>query len=166
MDFWTYWWHVMNHKIPFFWRFHQVHHSDREMDVTTASRFHIGEFFFSSVLRTGIILLTGVTLWEILLYEVFLNIVIQFHHANIGLPNWLDKLLRIFIVTPAMHKVHHSDYQQETDSNFTSLFSWWDRVFGTFHLRKNPKEIQFGLKSVESKKSRKIGEIIKLPFKK
>ena len=165
MDFWTYWWHRINHEVPFFWRFHQVHHSDREMDVTTASRFHIGEIFFSSVIRIGLILLFGITLWELLLYEIFLNIVVQFHHANIGLPTWLDKFLRIFIVTPAMHKVHHSDWHVETDSNYTSLFSWWDRVFGTFRLRDDPREIQFGLKQVDEEKSRDFVGVNGLPFK-
>ncbi len=145
LDFWTYWWHRMNHRIPFLWRFHRMHHSDPEMDVTTASRFHFGEIILSSLLRIIILLLLGAPLWHLALYEAILFPVVQFHHANIALPSWLERLARIFIVTPSMHKVHHSRFQPETNSNYTSLFSIWDRLFGSFQMRSNFREIQLGL---------------------
>jgi sterol desaturase/sphingolipid hydroxylase (fatty acid hydroxylase superfamily)/rhodanese-related sulfurtransferase len=144
-DIWTYWFHRLSHELPFFWRFHRVHHSDPKMDVTTANRFHVGEIILSSLLRTPTILIFGVTLWELFLYELIMFPIVQFHHANIGLSKRLDKLLRIIIVTPAMHKVHHSRMKCETNSNYTSLLSVWDRIFGTFRLRGRPEEISYGL---------------------
>jgi len=126
LDAWTYLWHRMNHEIPFFWRFHKVHHSDHTMDVTTASRFHVGEILFSSLFRIPLIMLFGVYFWELVLYEVLMFAVVQFHHANIGLSERIDRLLRVVIVTPNMHRVHHSRWQPETDSNYSSLLSVWD----------------------------------------
>ena len=164
LDVWTYWFHRMSHRIPFLWRFHQVHHSDREMDVTTASRFHVGEILISSVLRIGIILLGGVQLWHVALYELIMFPIVQFHHANIGVGPCADKWLRRFIVTPSMHKVHHSDRQVETDSNYTSLLSVWDRLFGSFRIREDEENIQFGLDSVDKKQSGRLLGMLKNPF--
>ncbi len=165
LDFWTYWWHRLNHRLPFLWRFHRAHHSDTHMDVTTASRFHIGEILFSNVLRIPLILLLGIHVWEIVLYETALLAVIQFHHANIGLPGRLDQLLRCFIVTPAMHKVHHSRWQPETDSNYSSLLSVWDRVFRSFRLRDDPRTIQFGLDDFAKPEDQTLPGILKMPLK-
>ena len=145
LDAWTYSWHRLNHVIPFFWRFHKLHHSDREMDVTTASRFHFVEILFSSVLRVPVLVLVGCSIEQLALYELLLFGVVQFHHANIGLPGSLDRALRAVIVTPALHKVHHSEVRAECDSNFSSLFSWWDRVFRTLRISSKPKSIRFGV---------------------
>jgi sterol desaturase/sphingolipid hydroxylase (fatty acid hydroxylase superfamily) len=145
LDVWTYSWHRLNHVIPFFWRFHKLHHSDRAMDVTTASRFHFVEILFSSVLRVPVLLLIGCSIEQLALYELLLFAVVQFHHANIGIPEPLDRALRVVIVTPALHKVHHSVVRAECDSNFSSLFSWWDRVFRTLRLSRDPKSIRFGV---------------------
>lgn len=147
LDAWTYAWHRLNHVVPFFWRFHKLHHSDRAMDVTTASRFHTVEILFSSILRVSLLLLIGCRIEELALYELLLFTVVQFHHANIGLPEWLDRALRVVIVTPLMHKVHHSVVIKECNSNYSSLFSWWDRVFRSFTLSRNPKAIRFGVDS-------------------
>jgi sterol desaturase/sphingolipid hydroxylase (fatty acid hydroxylase superfamily) len=166
LDVWTYWFHRMNHRIPFLWRFHQVHHADREMDVTTANRFHFGEIFISSTLRIGIILLSGIQLWHVALYELIMFPIVQFHHANVALSPGADQLLRTLIATPSMHKVHHSDYQPETDSNYTSLLSVWDRVFGSFRIRADEKNIQFGLTSVDPKTAGRVGRMLRLPFRK
>lgn len=165
LDFWTYWWHRLNHRLPFLWRFHRAHHSDTQMDVTTASRFHIGEILFSNCLRIPLILLLGIHLWEIVLYETALLAVIQFHHANIGLPRRVDQLLRCFIVTPAMHKVHHSRWQPETDSNYSSLLSVWDRVFRSFRLRDDPRTIQFGLDEFAKPEDQTLPGILQTPLK-
>lgn len=164
LDFWTYWWHRMNHRLPFLWRFHRAHHSDAQMDVTTASRFHIGEILFSNCLRIPLILLLGIHLWEIVLYETALLAVIQFHHANIGLPPRLDQLLRCFIVTPDMHKVHHSRLQPETDSNYSSLLSVWDRIFSSFRLRDDPRTIHFGLDEFTKPEDQTLPGILKTPL--
>jgi sterol desaturase/sphingolipid hydroxylase (fatty acid hydroxylase superfamily)/rhodanese-related sulfurtransferase len=164
LDFWTYWWHRLNHRVPFLWRFHRAHHSDSHMDVTTASRFHIGEILFSNILRIPLILLLGIHVWEIVLYETALLAVIQFHHANIGLPSRLDQLIRFFIVTPAMHKVHHSRWQPETDSNYSSLLSVWDRIFRSFRLRDDPRAIQFGLDEFAKPEDQTLPGILKTPL--
>jgi sterol desaturase/sphingolipid hydroxylase (fatty acid hydroxylase superfamily)/rhodanese-related sulfurtransferase len=164
LDFWTYWWHRLNHRIPFLWRFHRAHHSDTHMDVTTASRFHIGEILFSNCLRVPLIALVGIHIWEIVLYETMLLAVIQFHHANLGLPAKLDQLLRCFIVTPAMHKVHHSRWQPETDSNYSSLLSVWDRIFSSFRLRDDPRTIQFGLDDFARPEDQTLSGILKTPL--
>lgn len=165
MDFWMYLWHVMNHKIPFFWRFHRVHHADPNMDVTTASRFHTGEIVFSSALRIGVILITGLYLWELLLYETVMFAVVQFHHADIALPEKLDKALRAVIVTPAMHKVHHSRWQPETDSNYSSLFSFWDRIGKTFRLHNPLKSLRIGLDEFDTEEDRKVKGLFSMPFR-
>lgn len=164
LDFWTYWWHRLNHRLPFLWRFHRAHHSDTHMDVTTASRFHIGEILFSNCLRIPLIMLLGIHLWEIVLYETALLAVIQFHHANVGLPRSVDQLLRCFIVTPAMHKVHHSRWQPETDSNYSSLLSVWDRIFRSFRLRDDPRTIQFGLDDFAKPEDQTLPGILKIPL--
>ena len=166
LDAWLYWWHRFNHRVPFLWRFHRVHHSDARMDVTTASRFHLGEVIFSYTLRVPVILLLGVRAWEIVLYETLLFAVVQFHHANIGLPEWLDRLLRCLIVTPAIHKVHHSRRPPETDSNYSSLCSVWDRLFGSLRLRANPHEIQFGLDDFDQPEQQTLPGLLKTPLEK
>jgi sterol desaturase/sphingolipid hydroxylase (fatty acid hydroxylase superfamily) len=134
------------------------------MDVTTANRFHVGEIILSSLLRIPAILIFGAHLWELLVYELMMFPVVQFHHANIGIPERLDKLLRIFIVTPAMHKVHHSRIKPETNSNYTSLLSVWDRIFGSFRLRANPHEISFGLDEFDATKHQTLTGLITTPL--
>ena len=165
MDLWMYLWHVMNHKIPFFWRFHRVHHADANMDVTTASRFHTGEIIFSSFLRIGVILITGIYLWELLLYETLMFAVVQFHHADIALPDKMDKALRAIIVTPAMHKVHHSRWQPETDSNYSSLFSFWDRIGKTFRLHNPLRTLRIGLDEFDRDEDKKVSGLFTMPFR-
>ncbi len=164
-DFFMYVWHRINHSIPFLWKFHRVHHSDSKMDVSTATRFHTGEILFSSLLRIPIILLFGFQIWQIFLYELIAFVVIQFHHANIGLPDKIDKILRLFIVTPHMHKVHHSKWQPETDSNFSTIFSFWDRIWNTFRLHDPLKTIELGLEEFDEEKDQKISSLFKIPFK-
>ncbi|MGZ0655612.1 sterol desaturase family protein [Coraliomargarita sp. W4R72] len=164
LDAWTYLWHRMNHRIPFLWRFHRVHHSDPHMDVTTANRFHIGEIFMSSILRVPVILLLGVGIEQIALYELLMFIVVQFHHANIGITQKWDRLLRVLIVTPFMHKVHHSRWQPETDSNYSSFLSIWDRVFGSFRMNRKPSSIQMGLKDYDSPAQQSLPGMLKTPW--
>lgn len=147
LDVWTYAWHRLSHVIPFFWRFHKLHHSDRAMDVTTASRFHTVEILLSSVLRVPVLVGIGCGIEQLALYELVLFAVVQFQHANIGLPEPLDRALRAVIVTPALHKVHHSVVRAECDSNFSSLLTWWDRLFRTLRISRDPKSIRFGVDS-------------------
>jgi sterol desaturase/sphingolipid hydroxylase (fatty acid hydroxylase superfamily) len=164
-DLWMYAWHYINHKVPFFWRFHRVHHSDAQMDVTTATRFHTGEILFSGILRVPVILLLGMQLWELFIYEILAVIVVQFHHANINLPGKLDDILRWVIVTPHMHKVHHSRWQPETDSNFSTIFSIWDRLGRTFRLHDPLDTIELGLDEFDNEKDQSVRGLFRTPFK-
>jgi sterol desaturase/sphingolipid hydroxylase (fatty acid hydroxylase superfamily) len=144
-DLWTYWWHRFTHEIPFLWRFHRMHHSDPQMDVTTANRFHPGEIILSSLLRIPLIIVLGLEFWQIVLYETLLQILVQLQHANVSFPLPVDRVLRLVFATPQMHKVHHSKLHPETNSNYGSLFSFWDRLFSSFRLRPDPRAIEFGL---------------------
>jgi len=144
LDGWMYVWHRANHAIPLLWRFHRMHHSDRNMDVTTATRFHLGEQVLSSLLRLGLIPLLGIEVWNLVVYDALVLAVIMFHHADVSLGRW-DRWLRWLIVTPDMHKVHHSDWQPETDSNYATVLSIWDRLARSFRMRSDPKTIVFGL---------------------
>jgi sterol desaturase/sphingolipid hydroxylase (fatty acid hydroxylase superfamily) len=163
-DLWMYIWHRLNHLLPFFWRFHRVHHSDPEMDATTALRFHPGEIFLSGVFRLGILVLLGMELWQLALYEAILLPVILFHHSNVAVPERLDRLLRVVLVTPWMHWVHHSDWQPETDSNFSSVLSIWDRLCGTLRLKKDPYAIRYGLKEYRSPDWLNVRGMLVMPF--
>lgn len=165
LDAWTYWWHRANHRIGWLWRFHRMHHSDPWMDVTTARRFHPGEIVLSSLLRLPLIALLGIHLWELIFYEAIMGIVVDFHHANIAAPLYIDRFLRIVVATPAMHKVHHSRLQPETDSNYTSLLSVWDRLFGSFRLRSNLSKIHIGLNGWDHAKYQGIRGMLTTPIK-
>ncbi len=144
-DAWMYAWHRLAHRVPFLWNFHRTHHTDAQMDVTTANRFHIGEIIISSILRLPVIALLGLSLPELALYETLMFTTVQIQHANISFGPRLDRCLRILFVTPFIHKVHHSRWQPETDSNYSSFLSIWDRLFRTLRLRDDPHTIQFGL---------------------
>jgi|SRR4051812_48715367 sterol desaturase/sphingolipid hydroxylase (fatty acid hydroxylase superfamily) len=165
IDCWMYWWHRFNHRIPFLWRFHRMHHSDPNMDVTTASRFHIGEIALSNALRVPVIVVLGLELPELVIYEAAMFAVVQFHHANVAVPAWLDRALRVVIVTPFLHKVHHSRWRRETDSNYSALFSFWDRVFRTLRLRDDPRTVQFGLQEFDGEENHTLTGLLATPFK-
>ncbi len=148
-DAWMYLWHRANHFVPFLWRFHRMHHSDPQMDVTTGVRFHPGEIILSSLLRLAVLPLLGMTLGQLVLYELILLPVILFHHSNVALPERWDRLLRILIVSPNMHRVHHSDKVYELNSNYASVLSCWDRLARSFALRRDPKTLRYGLKEFQ-----------------
>ena len=164
LDAWTYTWHRMNHRIPFLWRFHRVHHSDAQMDVTTASRFHTGEIVLSSLLRIPLIVVLGITAWQLVLYETLMFAVVQFHHANIALPPRVDRVASAFIVTPAMHKVHHSRWQPETDSNYSAFLSVWDRLFRSFRRREALREVELGLAEFDDDEYQSVTGMLKTPL--
>jgi len=164
LDFWMYWWHRLNHRLPILWRFHRTHHSDPRMDVTTASRFHLGEIVISSCLRTAVIFAAGIRLWDLAVYETILFVIVQSHHANIVLPEPLDRALRVVVVTPSMHKVHHSRVLAETNSNYTSILSVWDRLFGTFRLNRNPQSLQYGVDALDRPEDQTLVGLFRIPF--
>ncbi|MFW6336473.1 MAG: sterol desaturase family protein [Phycisphaeraceae bacterium] len=145
LDGWHYVFHVLAHKAPLLWKLHAVHHTDPDVDVTTALRFHCGEIGIQCLMSLPVYLLLGVEMTHILLYNLVLLPVALFHHANVNVPERVDRALRWLIVTPRMHIVHHSKWTPETDSNFAAVLSIWDRVFGTFRQRPDPRTIDLGL---------------------
>ena len=164
LDGWMYLWHRANHQLPLLWRFHQVHHTDPELDVTSAVRFHTGEILISATLRLALIPLLGVSLWQVLLYDALLLPVIEFHHSNVRLPERWDRPLRAVIVSPALHRVHHSRIRIETDSNFASIFSFWDKLGGTFRLRDDGTKVRYGLEGRDAEAGQRLPGLLRMPF--
>src|SRR5262245_60449430 len=163
LDGWMYLWHRANHAIPFLWRFHRMHHSDRHVDVTTATRFHLGEQVVSAVLRLGLIPLLGLEVWHLVIYDTLVIAMAQFVHADVSIGRW-DRWLRWLIVTPFMHKVHHSDWRPETDSNYSTVLSIWDRLFGSFRMRSDPETLTFGLNEFAARRWQGLWGMVKTPF--
>ena len=127
--------HIVFHAVPTLWRLHRMHHADLEFDVTTGVRFHPLEILLSMIIKFAVVVVMGAPALGVLIFEVMLNATSQFNHANLRLPTSLDRLLRLVIVTPDMHRVHHSIVRHETDSNFGFNVSWWDRLFGTYRAQ-------------------------------
>ncbi|MDO8539679.1 MAG: sterol desaturase family protein [Opitutaceae bacterium] len=165
-DCWQYWWHRLNHRVPLFWRFHSVHHADAELDASSGVRFHTGEILFSFLARLVVLPLIGLTIPQLLVYEALSLPIVLFHHSNVRLPGRVDRRLRWLIVTPWMHYVHHSRWQPETDSNYASFLSVWDRIFGSLRLRENPQEIALGLDRWQEHEWRRLPGMLAAPFRK
>lgn len=166
LDYTNFLWHVLNHKIPFLWRFHLVHHTDIDLDVTTAIRFHVGETVTSVFFRGFAVLLTGAEPILVLLYEIFFEAATQFHHSNWRLPLRVEKVLNKIIVTPRMHGIHHSVVRNETDSNYSVIFSWWDRIHKTFNIMTPRRNVITGVPSYGNPEELTIGYLLKMPFTK
>ena len=127
--------HVLFHAVPALWRLHRMHHADLEFDVTTGARFHPLEILLSMGIKLGVVAALGAPAVAVLVFEVLLNATSMFNHSNVGMPAWLDRVLRWIVVTPDMHRVHHSIIARETNSNFGFNLPWWDRLFGTYRDR-------------------------------
>jgi sterol desaturase/sphingolipid hydroxylase (fatty acid hydroxylase superfamily) len=164
MDYTNYVWHRLNHQIPFLWRFHLVHHTDVDLDISTAFRFHFGELIGSVFFRGGFVFLSGATPLTVLLYEILFEAETQFHHSNLKLPYKFENRLSQLIVTPRMHGIHHSNVKSETDSNYSVIFSAWDRIHNTLNLHKPQKEIVMGVPSYSNPAELTSGFLLKLPF--
>ena len=168
-DLWMYAWHRLNHAAPLLWRFHRMHHSDQAMDATTAVRFHPGEIVLSGVARLAVVPLLGMSLPQLAIYESILLPVILFHHSNLRLPTWLDfgwlkRAATALLVTPAMHRVHHSQLREETNSNYGSVLPWWDWLFRTLRVRLDSQNIQFGLPEFHRPRTRTLLGMLRTPF--
>ncbi|MGV8855483.1 MAG: sterol desaturase family protein [Devosia sp.] len=139
--------HLLSHKIPWLWRIHRMHHADTGFDLTTALRFHPLEIIISMLWKIGIVLALGAPAWSVLVFEVMLNGTAMFNHANIALPSSVDRLVRLALVTPDMHRVHHSTDRRETDSNYGFSLSLWDRLFATYvdQPARGHREMELGL---------------------
>jgi len=160
MDFVIYIQHVMVHAIPVLWRLHRVHHADLDYDVTTGSRFHTLEIILSMLIKFATILLLGPPIVAVIIFEVILNATAMFNHGNISLPKTFDKYLRLFLVTPDMHRVHHSVEDDEANSNFGFSLPWWDRLFGTY--REQPRAGHEGM-TIGIHKYRDVKQVSWLP---
>ena len=159
--------HVASHKIPIFWRIHRMHHSDTSIDVTTALRFHPVEILLSMLFKVALIILLGAPALAVIIFEIVLNGGAMFNHSNIKLPLAVDRVLRMLIVTPDMHRVHHSSEQPETDSNYGFNLSIWDRMFATYvdQPMKGHDGIEIGLKEYQDKRPANLGWSLALPFR-
>lgn len=160
MDFVIYVQHVMVHSIPVLWRLHRVHHADLDYDVTTGSRFHPLEIILSMLIKFVTILLLGPSIVAVIIFEIMLNATAMFNHGNIGLPKSIDKVVRWFLVTPDMHRVHHSIEDDEANSNFGFSLTWWDRLLGTY--REAPRAGQLGM-TIGINKFRDVKQVAWLP---
>ncbi|MDI9863259.1 sterol desaturase family protein [Flectobacillus sp. DC10W] len=156
--------HWLEHKVKWMWKFHIIHHSDMQVDTTTANRHHPGESAFRFVFTTIAVVMTGAPMWIVMMYQSISVMLSQFNHANISLPTRLNKVLSWFIVTPDMHHVHHHYVQPYTDSNYGNIFSVWDHLFGSFSF-KNPKDIVYGVDTqMDATKNESIASLLKMPF--
>ncbi len=166
LDFAVWFSHVLSHKVPMFWRFHRMHHSDRDIDVTTAIRFHPIEIVLSMLWKVAWVIALGAPAVAVILFEIALNGTAMFNHSNWKLPLGLDRVLRLFVVTPDMHRVHHSSINRETDSNYGFNMPWWDRIFGTYidqpELGHDGMEI--GLAEWQDERPTKLGWSLSVPF--
>lgn len=147
LDMVIYWQHRLFHRMHWFWRLHRMHHSDTEFEVSTAIRFHPIEILLSMLIKMGVVALLGVPAIAVLLFEIILNATALFSHSNVHLPDALDRRLRWLLVTPDMHRIHHSIERDETDSNFGFCLPWWDRLFGSYraHARHQAQSMPIGL---------------------
>lgn len=166
LDYTNYLWHIILHKMPLMWRFHLVHHSDLDLDITTAFRFHFGELIGSVFFRGAAVILIGISPLMVLIYEIVFEAANQFQHSNIKLPFRFEKVLNKIIVTPRMHGIHHSIKKRETDSNFSIIFSFWDRLHNTIKLNVIQDDIITGVAVYSDEKELTAGKLLKLPFTK
>ena len=132
LDMLDYWWHRLNHRVFFFWRFHRAHHSDTHVDASTSLRFHLGELVLSTLAKTLWVLAWGPSVFAFTVFEAAITAFAQFHHANVDLPEPGERLVRLFHMTPRLHAAHHTVTLRTRDANFSTIFLWWDRLFGTF----------------------------------
>lgn len=165
-DLWMYGWHRANHRLKLLWLLHRAHHNDIGMDSTTALRFHPLEIIISSIFNLAIIGFFGLDMRQLIFYATVFQPVIFFHHSNIALPEKWDRRLRAVIVTPNMHRVHHSIETGETNSNYSSVFSFWDRIFASFKKREDTRGIIYGLNIFRDNKWQGVRGFLEIPFQK
>ncbi|MGH7998479.1 MAG: sterol desaturase family protein, partial [Brasilonema sp.] len=166
MDLTFYYWHRANHRFPFLWRFHNVHHIDPDLDVSTGFRFHFVEIVLSAGFRVLQVALIGVSVETYIIYELVFQVNTLFHHSNVRLPLGVERLLNMILVTPRMHSIHHSQVHDETNSNFSVVFSWWDRLHQTLQLNVFQPDIDIGVPAYSSFEDNKLQHILIMPFQK
>lgn len=166
LDFSSWLVHFVMHKNKTLWRFHLIHHSDNNVDVTTGLRHHPGDSLLRGIFFILLIFISGAPMYSVMIYQTLVVLSTAFTHANINLPGWLDKTLSYILVSPNMHKVHHHWKQPYTDSNYGAVFSFWDRLLGTF-MKLDKKDIRYGLdRYYPNEKDEDFMSLIKKPFQK
>lgn len=161
LDLWLYWWHRANHELPLLWRFHAVHHLDETLDTTSALRFHAGEVAISAAMRAVLIVLLDIPLTSVVLFEGLVLACTVFHHSDAGLPGPLERALSRVIVTPSLHWVHHHARRADTDSNYGTVLSCWDRLFGSRSRTRRTPGMRIG---VERQRDRPLLPLLAAPF--
>jgi sterol desaturase/sphingolipid hydroxylase (fatty acid hydroxylase superfamily) len=167
MDFAIYLQHVMFHAVPVLWRLHRMHHADLDFDVTTGARFHPIEIVLSMLIKFAVIVVLGAPALAVIIFEVLLNATAMFNHSNVRMPLALDRIIRRLIVTPDMHRVHHSILDHETNSNFGFNLSWWDRLFGTYQDQpeQGHEKMTIGIRDFrEPKQADRLDGMLMIPF--
>lgn len=162
LDFWIYWWHRANHEIPMLWRFHQVHHLDETLDASSALRFHFGEVLLSALVRAVVIVVLDIPLAPVILFEALVLAGAIFHHSDAKLPRGLESGLARLIVTPSIHWVHHHAVRADTDSNYGTVLSVWDRLFGSMSATRRWARMPIG---VEGRRDRPFARLLTTPFR-
>ncbi|WP_425450186.1 sterol desaturase family protein [Virgifigura deserti] len=162
LDLLIYWWHRFNHELPFLWRFHQVHHLDRFLDSSSALRFHFGEVLLSAVARAAVIVVLGIPLLSVLVFETLLLCATIFHHSNLRLAPGLECRLAKVVITPSIHWVHHHAIRSDTDSNYGTLFSVWDPLFRSRSATARRPDMKIG---VEGRAERSLPQLLLQPFR-
>jgi sterol desaturase/sphingolipid hydroxylase (fatty acid hydroxylase superfamily) len=164
LDYTLYWWHVLTHRVGFLWRFHAVHHIDREMDTSTALRFHFGEITISVAFRAAQVLVLGPSVLTISIWQLFLFLCILFHHSNVRLPLAWERRLARFVVTPRLHGIHHSIRPAEVNSNWSSGLTVWDWLHGTLRTDVPQDAIIIGVSGQLSDEDQKLRRVLAFPF--
>jgi sterol desaturase/sphingolipid hydroxylase (fatty acid hydroxylase superfamily) len=164
LDLFAYFAHVLLHKSWLGWQFHRVHHSENAVDITTAFRQHPGETLWRILWQLAAILVFGIPLQIVAIYLVLSAVNAQFEHANVSLNQKLDRYLRLLVVTPHMHKVHHSRDQRETDSNYSNIFSFWDKLFRTYTSTADFQKLRYGLDGFDVEERQTLRGLLKMPF--
>ena len=166
LDFVIYAQHVLFHAIPALWKLHMTHHADVDFDVTTGSRFHPIEVFLSMLIKFAAVAALGPPVLGVLIFEIVLNATAMFNHSNVRMPIGLDRILRVLVVTPDMHRVHHSVIREETSSNFGFNLPWWDRLLGTYTAQpvEGHEGMTIGLSHVQGLGRQKLPRMLAIPF--
>ena len=164
LDVVQYVWHLLNHQVPVLWRFHRVHHSDLNMDVSTASRFHAGELALSALIRIGLVFFLGLDLMALAVYESLANLSAQFHHSSLRVPAAVERLWWLLFVPPSMHRIHHSVVIRERDTNYGVIFSLWNRLLGTLVSRVDQGGIRIGIGAYARPERLGFFHLLVMPF--
>jgi sterol desaturase/sphingolipid hydroxylase (fatty acid hydroxylase superfamily) len=162
LDLWIYWWHRANHELSWLWRFHSVHHLDEFLDASSALRFHFGEVLIATTARLAVIVILDIPLLSVIAFETLLAIATIFHHSNLRLPPAFERALSWVIVTPSIHWVHHHARRADTDSNYATVLSLWDRVFASTSATARTPDMKIG---VEGESDQTIGALLAEPFR-